>query len=34
VWISPLRDRLGLIARTLVNAYFDNWNSTAFLEAL
>ena len=23
-----------MFARTLVNAYFDNWNSTAFLEAL
>lgn len=34
VWLSPLRDRLGLFARTLVNGYFDNWTSAAFLEAL
>lgn len=34
VWLSPLRDRLGLLARTLVNGYFDNWSSAAFLEAL
>jgi transposase len=34
LWLSPLRDRLGLFARTLVNDYFDNWTSAAFLEAL
>jgi len=34
VWLSPLRDRLGLFARTLVDCYFDNWSSAAFLEAL
>ena len=34
VWLSPLRDRLGLFARTLVDDYFDNWYSAAFLEAL
>ena len=32
--LSPLRDRLGLFARTLVNNYFDNWYSAAFLEAV
>jgi transposase len=34
LWLAPLRDRLGLFARTLVNGYFDNWSSAAFLEAL
>ena len=34
VWLSPLRDRRGLFARTLVDDYFDNWYSAAFLEAL
>jgi transposase len=34
LWLTPLRDRLGLFARTLVNGYFDNWSSAAFLEAL
>jgi putative transposase len=34
VWLSPSRDRLGLFAQTLVNEYFDNWTSAAFLEAL
>jgi hypothetical protein len=34
VWLSPLRDRLGLFARTLVNGSFDNRSSAAFLEAL
>jgi hypothetical protein len=34
VWLSPSRDRLGLFAKTLVNDYFDNWTSGAFLEAL
>ena len=33
VWLSPLRDHLGLFARTLVDDYFDNWSSAAFLEA-
>jgi putative transposase len=34
VWLSPARDRPGLFARTLVDGYFDNWSSAAFLEAL
>jgi transposase len=34
VWLSPRRDRLGLFFKTLVNGYFDNWSSAAFLEAL
>jgi transposase len=34
VWLSPLRDRMGLFARTRVDDYFDNWSSAAFLEAL
>jgi hypothetical protein len=34
LWISPGRDRLGLFSGTLVNGYFDNWYSAAFLEAL
>jgi transposase len=34
LWISPGRDRLGLFSWTLVNDYFDNWGSAAFLEAL
>jgi hypothetical protein len=34
LWLSPLQDRLGLFARTVVNGYFDNWDSAAFLEAL
>src|SRR5207249_12328740 len=34
LWLSPLRDRLGLDFHTLVNDYFDNWSVTAFLEAL
>lgn len=34
LWLSPTRDRLGLFARTLVNDYFDNWSSAAFLEVL
>jgi transposase len=34
VWLSPRRDRLGLFFKTLVNDYFDNWYSAAFLEAL
>jgi putative transposase len=34
VWLSPRRDRLGLFFKTLVNGYFDNGYSAAFLEAL
>jgi transposase len=34
LWLSPRRDRLGLLSRTLVNDYFDPWYSAAFLEAL
>lgn len=34
LWLSPRRDRLGLYCQTLVNGYFDNWHSAAFLEAL
>src|SRR5436309_2636864 len=34
LWLSPRRDRLGLYYQTLVNGYFDNWHSVAFLEAL
>ncbi|HMB04666.1 MAG TPA: transposase [Isosphaeraceae bacterium] len=34
LWLSPRRDRLGLYYQTLVNGYFDNWHSAAFLEAL
>src|SRR5436305_10647584 len=33
LWLSPRRDRLGLYSQTLVNGYFDNWHSAAFLEA-
>jgi transposase len=34
LWLSPRRDRVGLYHQTLVNGYFDNWHSAAFLEAL
>jgi transposase len=34
LWVSPRRDRLGLFSGTLVNGYFNNWYSAAFLEAL
>jgi DDE superfamily endonuclease len=34
LWLSPRRDHLGLFFKTLVNGYFDNWYSAAFLEAL
>lgn len=34
LWLSPRRDRMGLFFGTLVNSYFDNWTSAAFLEAL
>src|SRR5882762_6894204 len=33
VWLSPLRDRLGLYSHTLADGYFDNWYVTAFVEA-
>lgn len=31
LWVSPQRDRLGLLAMTLVNDYFDSAASAAFL---
>jgi DDE superfamily endonuclease len=34
LWLSPRRDRLGLYFKTLVNGYFNNWQMTAFLEAM
>jgi len=34
LWLTPLRDRLGLFTQTLVNGYFNNVRSAAFLEAL
>lgn len=34
LWISPGRDRLGLFCWTLINDYFDNACSAAFIEAL
>jgi transposase len=34
LWLSPLRDRLGLFTQTLVNGYFNNVRSAAFLLAL
>jgi transposase len=34
LWLSPHRDRMGMFFKTLVNSYFDNWTSAAFLEAL
>jgi transposase len=34
LWVSPRHDRLGLFSGTLVNGYFNNWYSAAFLEAL
>jgi hypothetical protein len=34
LWLSPQRDRLGLIYRTLVNAYFNNQHVAGFLELL
>jgi len=34
LWLSPLRDRLGLYFHTLADGYFDNWYVTAFLEAM
>lgn len=34
LWLSPLRTRLGLYFQTLPNGYFDNWQITAFLEAM
>jgi hypothetical protein len=34
LWLSPCRDRLGLYFKTLVNGYFNNWQMTAFLEAM
>ncbi len=34
LWLSPDRDRLGLIFETLVNDYFDNHHSASFLERL
>ncbi len=34
VWLSPQRDRIGLIFQTVVNAYFNNQRSALFLERL
>jgi transposase len=34
LWLSPLRDRLGLYFHTLADGYFDSWYVTAFLEAM
>ena len=34
LWLTPLRDRLGLYYHTLADGYFDNWYVTAFLEAM
>jgi transposase len=34
LWLSPLRDRLGLYFHTLADGYFDNGYVTAFLEAM
>jgi transposase len=34
LWLSPLRDHLGLYFHTLADGYFDNWYMTAFLEAM
>jgi transposase len=34
LWLSPQRDRLGMIYRTLVNAYFNNEKVAEFLELL
>jgi len=33
-WLSPRRDRLGLMFQTLVNEYFNNEKVALFLEAL
>jgi transposase len=34
IWLSPLRDHLGLYFHTLADGYFDNWYMTAFREAM
>ena len=34
LWLSPKRDRLGLIYRTLVNDYFNNVRVASFLEVV
>jgi transposase len=34
MWLSPRRDRLGLFFKALVDGYFDNRYSAAFLQAL
>lgn len=34
LWLSPLRDHLGLYSHTLADGYFDSWYVTAFLEAM
>ena len=34
LWLTPLRDQLGLYFQTLVNDFFNPWNVAAFLEAL
>jgi transposase len=34
LWLTPLRDRLGLFAQTLVNEYFNNVRMAQFLDDL
>ena len=34
LWLSPLRDHVGLYFHTLADGYFDNWYVTALLEAM
>lgn len=34
LWLSPARDRVGLIYQTLVDAYFNNERVAGFLEAV
>lgn len=34
LWLNPRRDRLGLFFRTLVNGYFNNERSAAYLDEL
>jgi hypothetical protein len=32
LWLTPLRDRLGLAYQTLVNGYFSNWEVAQFVQ--
>jgi len=34
LWLSPDRDRMGLVYQTLVNGYFNNQRTALFLESL